>query len=185
MGEFYRIILENIIRFKYGKQMISYCIKGDPILDQTLGQNLANLSHCACRILSPSIWENIASIFSLMHIFSDIWKEPKKGRLPLVNFGHNKKRETLTLFVFSNPRRAFYIRVKCSRKRDRTLYQNFERKSVPKSIQKSTLIFSLFLIYYHDPGSNSTKLRLKNGKQIYTFITILKFRVNFLFYLRC
>ena len=91
MCEFYRIILENIIRFKYGKQMINYCIKGGPILDQTLGQNSTSPSHYACRILSPSVKENIASIFSLMHIFSDIWKEPKKGRFPLVNFGYNKK----------------------------------------------------------------------------------------------
>ena len=38
MGKFYRTILENIIHFKYGKQMINYCIKGSPILDQTLGK---------------------------------------------------------------------------------------------------------------------------------------------------
>ena len=134
MGEFYRIILENIIRFKYSKQMISYCIKGGPILDQTLGQNSVSLSHCAYRILSLLIRENIASIFSLMRIFSDIWKEPKNGRFPLVNFGHNKKMEALMLPVFSNPSRALYKWVVCSEKRERTLYQNCERKPVPEII---------------------------------------------------
>ena len=108
MGEFYRTILENIIRFKYSKQMINYCIKESPILDTTLGKNSARLGHSGCRILSPSMTENIASIFSLMHIFSDIWKEPKKGRFPLVNFGHNRKKEALMLPVFSNPSRALY-----------------------------------------------------------------------------
>ena len=108
MGEFYRIILENIIRFKYGKQMVNYCIKESLILDQTLGKYSARLGHSGCRILSPSMRENIASVFSLMRTFSDIWKEPKKRRILLVNFGHNKKREALMLPVFSNPRQALY-----------------------------------------------------------------------------
>ena len=113
MGKFYKIILENIIRFKYGKQMINYCIKESPILNQTLGQNSARLGHSGCWILSPSMRENITSIFSLICIFSDILKEPKNGRFPLVNFGHNRKREALRLPIFLNPRRALYKWVGC------------------------------------------------------------------------
>ena len=103
MGKFYRIILENIIRFKYGKQMINYCIKESPILNQTLGQNSARLGHSGCWILSPSMRENIASIFSLMHIFVDIWKESKKGSFPLVNFGNKEKKGRLDASYFLKP----------------------------------------------------------------------------------
>ena len=114
-GRIYRRILENIIHFKYSKQMINYCIKGSPILDQTLGQNLTRLGHSCCRILSLSMRENIASIFS------DIWKKSKNRRFPLVNFGYNRKKEALLLPVFLNPKRALYKQVQCSRKRDRSL----------------------------------------------------------------
>ena len=99
--------------------------------------------------------EYIVSIFSLMHILSDIWKELEKGRFPLVNFGNNRKREALMLPVFSNPRRALYKRVECSEKRDQILNKIVNENPSLRAHRKSSsspLSFSLSHIHgflYH------------------------------------
>ena len=109
MGKFYKITLENFIRFKYGKQMINYCIKGSTILDQTLGQNSVRLSHSRYRILSPSMRENISSIFSLMHIYSYIWKGPEKKGFPWwISATTEKEIEHLSKIVNENPSPRVY-----------------------------------------------------------------------------
>ena len=146
-GKFYRIISENIIHFKYGKQMINYCIKGGLILDQTLGQNSASPSHCACRILSPSIRENIALIFSLMRIFFDIWKEPKKRMFLLVNFGHNKKNE-LWCFPFSQTLDELYINGLSAPEKEIEYFNKFvDENPSPRAHRNQAPLISFSFIY--------------------------------------